>query len=154
MLTLIDGDLSREVERISSKSSKKLLTFEDCYREVGSLLVPPDYSEDLDEELWNLIKRRNETVQRCLARLRELAQTHAELPQDAQTISQLQLCCYFRRVMPANWQDKLALCGTSHETITEVSQLQRVLRPQEAVRGAQVCRDRGNSPERKQVSNI
>ncbi|CAH0488416.1 unnamed protein product [Peronospora farinosa] len=54
LLTLIDGDLSREVESIASESSEKGHTFEDFYREVGLLLVPADYSEDLDEELWTL----------------------------------------------------------------------------------------------------
>ena len=65
LLTLIDGDLSREVERIASESSEKGHTFEDFYCEVGLLLVPADCSEDLDEKLWTLIKRRDETVQ-CL----------------------------------------------------------------------------------------
>ncbi|CAI5705505.1 unnamed protein product [Peronospora effusa] len=113
LLTLIDGDLSREVERIASESSEKGHTFEDFYREVGLLLIPADYSEDLDEELWTLTKRRDETVQLCSARLRELAQMYAELPQDAQTISENQLCRYFRRAMPSNWQDNLAFCGIS-----------------------------------------
>ncbi|CAI5737074.1 unnamed protein product [Peronospora farinosa] len=63
-----------------NESSEKGYTFEDFYREVGLLLVPADYSEDLDEELWTLTKRRDETVQRCSARLRELAQMYAELP--------------------------------------------------------------------------
>uniref|UniRef100_A0AAV1UPD6 Uncharacterized protein n=1 Tax=Peronospora matthiolae TaxID=2874970 RepID=A0AAV1UPD6_9STRA len=49
MLTLINGDLSREVESISSESSEKGYTFEDFYHEVGLLLVPADCSEDLDE---------------------------------------------------------------------------------------------------------
>ncbi|CAI5733137.1 unnamed protein product [Hyaloperonospora brassicae] len=80
LLTLIDGDLLREVERIASDASSKGLTFEDFYREVGLLLVPADYCEDLDEELWTLTKRREETVQRCTARLRQLAQMYADLP--------------------------------------------------------------------------
>uniref|UniRef100_A0AAV1T3P0 Uncharacterized protein n=1 Tax=Peronospora matthiolae TaxID=2874970 RepID=A0AAV1T3P0_9STRA len=121
LLTLIDGDLSREVERIASESSEKGHTFEGFYREIGLLLVPADYSEDLDEELWTLTKRRDETVQRCLARLRELAQMYTELPQDAQTLSENQLCRYFRRAMPTNWQDKLAFCEISCETVTELA---------------------------------
>ena len=86
LLTLIDGDLLREVERIASKG----LTFEEFYRVVGILQVLADYCEDLDEELWTLTKRREETVQRCVARLRQLAQMYDELPQDAQTISEHQ----------------------------------------------------------------
>ncbi|CAI5706160.1 unnamed protein product [Peronospora farinosa] len=56
LLTLIDVDLLREVERIASESSEKGHTFEDFY------------------------------LQRCSARLREPAQMYAKLPQDAQTI--------------------------------------------------------------------
>uniref|UniRef100_A0AAV1V3U5 Uncharacterized protein n=1 Tax=Peronospora matthiolae TaxID=2874970 RepID=A0AAV1V3U5_9STRA len=62
LLTLIDGDVSREVERIASNSSEKGRTFEDFYREVDYLLVLAGYRADLDEELWNLTKRRDETV--------------------------------------------------------------------------------------------
>ena len=56
LLTLIEGDQLREVERIASDASSKGLTFEEIYREVGLLLVPADYCEDLDEELWTLTK--------------------------------------------------------------------------------------------------
>ena len=51
LLTLMDGDLLRKVERTASESSEKEHTFEDFYLEVGLLLVPADYSEDLDKEL-------------------------------------------------------------------------------------------------------
>uniref|UniRef100_A0AAV1UJK5 Peptidase A2 domain-containing protein n=1 Tax=Peronospora matthiolae TaxID=2874970 RepID=A0AAV1UJK5_9STRA len=142
LLTLIDGDLLREVERIASDASSKGLTFEDFYREVGLLLVPADYCEDLDEELWTLTKRREETVQRCAARLRQLAQMYAELPQDSQTISELQQCRYFRRAMPPHWQDKLACCGISYETVNELAMYFERLERRERQTG----RDRLNGP--------
>ena len=91
----------REVERIASESFIKGFTFEAFYREVGLYLFSLNYSEDLDEELWILTKRRDETVQLYLARLLELAQMYAELPH-AQTISELQLCRYFRRAVPSS----------------------------------------------------
>uniref|UniRef100_A0AAV1U4K5 RNA-directed DNA polymerase n=1 Tax=Peronospora matthiolae TaxID=2874970 RepID=A0AAV1U4K5_9STRA len=142
LLTLIDGDLLREVERIASDASSKGLTFEDFYREVGLLLVPADYCEDLDEELWTLTKRREETVQRCAARLRQLTQMYAELPQDSQTISELQQCRYFRRAMPPHWQDKLACCGISYETVNELAMYFERLERRERQTG----RDRLNGP--------
>ena len=64
LLTLIDGYILREVERIASDASERGLTFEAFYHEVGLLVVPADYREDLYEELWSLTKRYGTTVQR------------------------------------------------------------------------------------------
>uniref|UniRef100_M4BSQ3 Uncharacterized protein n=1 Tax=Hyaloperonospora arabidopsidis (strain Emoy2) TaxID=559515 RepID=M4BSQ3_HYAAE len=90
LLTLIEGDQLREVERIASDASSKGLTFEEIYREVGLLLVPADYCEDLDEELCTLTKSAEKRrYNDAWHGLRQLVQMYAELPQDAQIISEL-----------------------------------------------------------------
>uniref|UniRef100_A0AAV1TR35 Retrotransposon gag domain-containing protein n=1 Tax=Peronospora matthiolae TaxID=2874970 RepID=A0AAV1TR35_9STRA len=65
---------------------------------------------------------------------------YSELPQDAQTIWEVQLCRYFRRAMPPNWQDKLAFCEISTGTITELAMYFERLERRERQNG----RDRQN----------
>lgn len=74
LLTLIDGDLLREVERIASDASSKGLTFEDFYREVGLLLVPEEvsswmknygHSPSAEKRRYNAARHGYDSLHRC-----------------------------------------------------------------------------------------
>ena len=75
---------------------------------------------------------------------------YAELSQDAQTIAEIQLCRYFRRAMPPNWQDKLAFCGISYETITELAMYFERLERCERQNGRECQNGQGKNGERGQ----
>ena len=49
------------------------------------LMVPGDFSEDLDEELWSLTKRCDETVQALSRRLKDLVRLFTVLPTNAES---------------------------------------------------------------------
>uniref|UniRef100_A0AAV1UR62 Uncharacterized protein n=1 Tax=Peronospora matthiolae TaxID=2874970 RepID=A0AAV1UR62_9STRA len=100
MVALIDGDLATEVEVIAQDAVEHGRTFEQFFTDVGLLSVPHDYSEDLDNELWTMVKRRDETVLKFSQRLRENIRLFAELPQNAEEIPEVQQCRYFKRGMP------------------------------------------------------
>ncbi|GMF30839.1 unnamed protein product [Phytophthora fragariaefolia] len=44
----------------------------------------------------------------------------AELPEDADIVSEVQQCRYFKRGMPRAWQDKLAAAGVVHDRLNEL----------------------------------
>ncbi|POM69447.1 Pfs, NACHT and Ankyrin domain containing hypothetical protein [Phytophthora palmivora] len=98
------------------------ISFTQFYDSIGQLLVPLDYSETLDEELWNLTKRRNESVQQVYRRLKELVRMFAELPVNAESIPDVQQCRFLKRSMPQAWQDRLAASGLIHDKMSELLQ--------------------------------
>ncbi|POM79577.1 Hypothetical protein PHPALM_2712, partial [Phytophthora palmivora] len=119
LLILLDGDLKSEVEDQARQAALEGLSFTQFYDSIGQLLVPLDYSETLDEELWNLTKRRNESVQQVYRRLKELVRMFAEL---AESIPDVQQCRFLKRSMPQAWQDRLAASGLIHDKMTELLQ--------------------------------
>ena len=119
MVALIDGDLATEVEVIAQDAVEHGRTFEQFFAEVGLLSVPHDYSEDLDNELWTMVKRRDETVLKFSQRLRENIWLFAELPQNAEEIPEIQQCRYFKRGMPRAWQENLSTAGVVFDHLNE-----------------------------------
>ena len=120
MVALIDGDLATEVEVIAQDAVEHGRTFEQFFTDVGLLSVPHDYSEDLDNELWTMVKRRDETVLKFSQRLRENIRLFAELPQNAEEIPEIQQCRYFKRGMPRAWQEKLSAAGVVFDHLNEL----------------------------------
>ena len=62
MIALIKGDLATEVEVIAQEAVIHGKTSKHFLKEVGLLSVTHDYSEYLDNKLWTMVKRRNETL--------------------------------------------------------------------------------------------
>lgn len=120
LVALIEGDIEAEVEVAAREAVTSRKSFEEFFTDVGLLSVPPDFSEDLDNELWTMTKRRDETVLKFSQRLKENIRMFAELPQNAEEVPEVQQCRYFKRGMPRGWQDKLASAGVVHDTLGEL----------------------------------
>ncbi|CAI5712118.1 unnamed protein product [Peronospora destructor] len=84
---------------------------EQFFTVVGLLSVRPNFSEDLDSELWHMTKKKDETALKLSQSLRYSVRMFAELPEDAEVIPEVQQCRFFKRAMPRDWQDKLAASG-------------------------------------------
>uniref|UniRef100_A0AAV1UUJ0 Uncharacterized protein n=1 Tax=Peronospora matthiolae TaxID=2874970 RepID=A0AAV1UUJ0_9STRA len=84
------------------------------------LMVPGDFSEDLEEELWSLTKQREETVQALSHRLKELVLLIAKLITNAEIILKVQQCRFFNRARPMDCQDKLASAGDHYDKPTAI----------------------------------
>ena len=69
VIALIEGDLAHEVGLLVDQARAETWSFDQFYAAVGLLSVPEDFSEDLDQELWHMTKRRDESVQRFSQRL-------------------------------------------------------------------------------------
>ncbi|OWZ09541.1 hypothetical protein PHMEG_00017741 [Phytophthora megakarya] len=100
LVALIEGDLEADVECAAQDAVAEHKSFEDFFTDVGLLSVPHDVSEDLDNELWIMAKRRDESVVKFSQRVKENIRMLAELPQDAEEIPEVQQCRYFKRGMP------------------------------------------------------
>lgn len=120
LITLIDDDLVTEVEEIAQDAVHSGKTFEEIFTNVGLLLVPHDYSEDLDNRLWTMTKRQNETMLKFSERVKKNIRLFAQLPQNAEEIPEVQQCRYFKRGMPRAWQEKLAAAGVVYERLSEL----------------------------------
>ncbi|KAE9074824.1 hypothetical protein PF005_g25464 [Phytophthora fragariae] len=84
LVALIEGDLETEVEVAARDAVNGGQSFEQFFTSVGLLSVPPYFSEDLDNELWTMTKRRDETVLKFSQRLKDNVRMFAELPEDAE----------------------------------------------------------------------
>ena len=111
LMILIELELGQDVQTLARQAVEANASFEDFYDQIVMLMVPGDFSEDLDEELWSLTKRRDETVQAISRRLKELVRLFAELPTNAEIIPEVQQCLFSKCAMPNDWQDKLAVAG-------------------------------------------
>ncbi|GMF14413.1 unnamed protein product [Phytophthora fragariaefolia] len=120
IVALIEGDLKADVARASQEAIEHNKSFEDFFTDVGLLSVPPDFSDDLDNELWTMTKHRDETVLKFSNRLKENIRMFAELPQDTEEIPEVQQCRYFKRGMPRIWQEKLAASGVVYDRLSEL----------------------------------
>ena len=114
-MILIEGELGQDVQTLARQTVEANASFEDFYDHIGMLMVPGDFIEDIDEKLWSLTKRRDETVQAISRRLKELLRLFAELPTNAKIIPEVQQCRFFKRAMPKDWQDKLAVAGDHYD---------------------------------------
>lgn len=73
--------------------------------------MPPNFSDEMDTELWTMAKKCDESMLEYSVRFRESARKFAQLPIGADVLQEVHLCRYFKRGMPASWQDKLAASG-------------------------------------------
>ncbi|POM80135.1 Gag-pol fusion protein [Phytophthora palmivora] len=121
LVALIEGDLEADVERAAQDAVAGNKSFEEFFTDVGFLSVPHDFSEDLDNELWTMTKRRDESVHKFSQRMRENVRMFAELPQDAEVIPEMQQCRYFKRGMPRAWQEKLAASGAVYDKLNDLA---------------------------------
>ena len=83
LVALIEGDLENEVELAAQKAVTEGHRLEQFFTVLGLLSVPPDFSEDLDYELWHMTKTRDETVLKLSQRLRDSVRMFSEIPEDA-----------------------------------------------------------------------
>ncbi|POM79179.1 Hypothetical protein PHPALM_3207 [Phytophthora palmivora] len=120
LVALIEGDLESEVEQAAIDAINTGRNFEGFFADVGQLSVPADFSEDLDNELWTMKKRRDETVIKFSQRLKENVRMFDELPLNAEEAPGVQQCRYLKRGMPRAWQDKLAVADIVHDTFGEL----------------------------------
>ncbi|KAG6611434.1 Pol Polyprotein [Phytophthora cinnamomi] len=120
LVALIEGDLEADVESAAQDAVAGNKTFEEFFTDVGFLSVPHDFSEDLDNELWTMTKRRDESVHKFSQRMRENIRMFAELPQDAEVIPEVRQCRYFKRGMPRAWQEKLAASGAVYDRLNDL----------------------------------
>lgn len=72
LMILIEGELGQDVQKLARQAVEANASFEDFHDQIGMLMVPGDFSEDLDEELLSLTKQRDETVQALSRRSMEL----------------------------------------------------------------------------------
>ena len=68
-MTLFEGELRPGGPDARSTSSRIECLVLGLIRPIGMLMDPGDFSEDLDEEMWSLTKRLDETVQALNRRL-------------------------------------------------------------------------------------
>ena len=83
-MALIEADLENEAEPAAQNAVTEGHSFEQFFTVVGLLSVPPDFSEDLDNELWHMNKARGETVLKLSQRLRDSVHMYSELFEDAE----------------------------------------------------------------------
>ncbi|KAG1688287.1 hypothetical protein DVH05_003827 [Phytophthora capsici] len=145
LLLLLDGEMKNDVEDAARQATQEGFSFSQFYENIGQQLVPLDYSETLDEELWNLTKRSNESVQQVYRRLKELVRMFAELPVNAESIPEVQQCRFLKRAMPHAWQDKLAASGIVHERMSELLQYFERLE----MREKSIAKDKSNNQQQK-----
>ena len=51
LMIFIEGELGQDVQTLARQAVEANASFEDFYYQIGMLMVPGDFSEDLDEEL-------------------------------------------------------------------------------------------------------
>ncbi|KAI9981470.1 hypothetical protein PInf_009222 [Phytophthora infestans] len=122
LVALVEGDIEAEFTVAAQVASDEANTFQEFFTDVGLLMVPHDYSEDLDNELWTMTKRRDEHVLKLSQRLKENVRMFAELPLDAEEVLEVQQCRYLKRGIPRAWQDKLSSAGVVYDTFSELVQ--------------------------------
>ncbi|OWZ20899.1 hypothetical protein PHMEG_0004627 [Phytophthora megakarya] len=116
----IEGDLEADVEGTAQDAVAGNKSFEQFFTDVGLLSVPHDFSDDLDNEVWRMAKRLDESVLKVSHRVKENNRMFTELSQDAEEIPEVQSCRYFKRGMPRAWQEKLAASGAILERFSEL----------------------------------
>ncbi|CAI5725821.1 unnamed protein product [Hyaloperonospora brassicae] len=85
---------------------------------TAKIKIPNDFSEDLDEELWSLTERRDETIQALSRQLKELVRLLAELPMSTKVIPEVQKFRFFKRAMPKDSHDKVAAADDHCDKLT------------------------------------
>ena len=71
LATLIKSDLNTEVKLAAQTVFTAGHSFEQFFTVVGLFSVPPNFSKDLDSELWYMTKNRNETILKLSQHLRD-----------------------------------------------------------------------------------
>jgi hypothetical protein len=120
LLILIDGSLGLEVQRFAEEATEQQLSFDEYYRNIGMLMVPSDYCDDLDTELYTPTKRRDETVQQVSRHLKENVGMFAQLPCKAEVVPDQKQCRYLKRAMPREWQEKFVLSAMHCECLQDM----------------------------------
>ncbi|POM60314.1 Gag-pol fusion protein [Phytophthora palmivora] len=124
LVAFIEGDLGFEVEQAAIDAINTGRNFEEFFADVGQLSVLVDFSGDLDNELWTMKKRRDDSVVKFSQRPKENVRMFAEFPLNDEEVHEVQQRRYLKRGMPRVWQDKLTAAGIVHDREKEGKQNQ------------------------------
>lgn len=80
LIAFIEGDLAHGVDLLVAQARSETWSFDQFYTAVGRLSVPEVFSKDLDHELWNMTKHRDENVLMFSQRLRDNARCFCRAP--------------------------------------------------------------------------
>lgn len=121
---------------------------------ASSLVMPVDYGEKIQEELWEIRKLKSETLAEYNKRFRTLVRlqrTHAELSQQAKMTDDA-LCRLYKRGLPYDWQNKY---DTSGQVLSSIASLmpyfERIEQGELRLHGRQ--REQDNKKPPRQDSN-
>lgn len=118
---LLEGDIKEEFDdrAITDDDERMDEEFNRVLHAASIVVMPIDYGEKLQEELWEIRKLRNETLSEYSKRFRTLVrmqQTLAELSHTTKMAEEA-LCRLYKRGLPFDWQNKYDSSGLVYTTV-------------------------------------
>ncbi|GLE09054.1 hypothetical protein PINS_up020620 [Pythium insidiosum] len=122
LLLLLDGPLAQKVEELNTLAlaSGTGVSIDHFIDAIGGWFVPHNFSEMLEEEMYHLVKRREESVQSVLRRLREIVRFVANLPVNAEEVIEAKQCRFLKRAMPFEWKRKFKISGLHRDKLSDL----------------------------------
>jgi hypothetical protein len=118
---LLEGDLrdAFEFEAVSDGDVRMEDEFWHTLYAASKVVLPVDYSEKLQEELWEIRKSRSESLAEYSKRFRALARMEKTLAGLSENSAMCEdaLCRLFKRGLPFEWQNKYDASGQVYSTV-------------------------------------
>ncbi|EGZ13617.1 hypothetical protein PHYSODRAFT_316738 [Phytophthora sojae] len=118
---LLEGDLREAFEDASITDDDVRMDeeFTRALRKASVVVLPTDYSEKLQEELWEIKKARNELLSEYSKRFRALVRMEHTLAllNENSPMCEDALCRLYKRGLPYEWQNKYGASGQIYTTV-------------------------------------
>ncbi|KAE9340039.1 hypothetical protein PF008_g11279 [Phytophthora fragariae] len=122
---LLEGDLrdAFEYESITDGDVRMEDEFWHALHAASKVVLPVGYSENLQEELWEIKKSRAESLADCSKRFRALARMEKTLTglSENSAMGEDALCRLFKRGLSFEWQNKYDASGQVYSTVAALA---------------------------------